>query len=462
MNNTKHYRDQQEAKQLQNRISSFMRDFKVGTLLHNNGIRKLRGVSPLTLFTVIFSLPFEGVNFSQGIVRNSSLGFKKDAAYDFLNNPKHNWRKFMLALVTTVVRFIDILTSDEREKVLIFDDSTYDRSRSKVVELLAWIYDHNSGRSLKGFKLLTLGWSDGNSFLPLDFVLCSSAKADKRLQGIKKKLDKRNCGYKRRVEALTKSTDHLETMVKRVLRLGIRADYILMDSWFSFPALLAALGKHLPVICMAKDMPNVFYRHKGRWVKLSKLYSMLRKRPGRAKILTSVVTETKKGQKVKIVFVRHRHKKRQWLAILSTRIDLPDEEIVRIYGKRWDIEVFFKMMKHYLNLERETQLRDYDGMVAHITIAMSRYIFLAFEQRCHDDPRTLGSLFFACSDEMKDLSLVEALQRLLSLAMEKIKSIGIVTEDVALALVDSVMSIAIDMLQTGQRLHLNNNVVTVN
>ena len=184
------------------------------------------------------------------------------------------------------------------------------------------------------------------------------------------------------------------------------------------------------------------------------------KRPGRAKILTSVVTETKKGQKVKIVFVRHRHKKRQWLAILSTRIDLPGEEIVRIYGKRWDIEVFFKMMKHYLNLERETQQRDYDGMVAHIIIAMSRYIFLAFEQRCHDDPRTLGSLFFACSDEMKDLSLVEALQRLLSLVMEKVKSIGIVTEDVALALVDSVMSIAIDMLQTGQRLHLNNNVVT--
>ncbi|MBM9513979.1 hypothetical protein [Desulfogranum marinum] len=51
------------------------------------------------------------------------------------------------------------------------------------------------------------------------------------------------------------------------------------------------------------------------------------------------------------------------------------------------------MMKHYLNLERETQLRDYDGMVAHINIAMSRYIFLSFEQRCHDDPRTLGSLF---------------------------------------------------------------------
>ena len=43
MNNTKQYLDQQEAIQLQNRIVSFMRDCKIGTLLHKNGIRKLRG-----------------------------------------------------------------------------------------------------------------------------------------------------------------------------------------------------------------------------------------------------------------------------------------------------------------------------------------------------------------------------------------------------------------------------------
>ena len=109
MNITKQYLDQQEAKQLQNRISSFLGDFRVGTLLHCNGIRKLRGVFPLTLFTVIFSLPFEGVNFSQGIVKNPNLGFKKDAAYDFLKNPKHNWRKFMLGLVAIVARFFDVM-----------------------------------------------------------------------------------------------------------------------------------------------------------------------------------------------------------------------------------------------------------------------------------------------------------------------------------------------------------------
>ena len=172
-----------------------------------------------------------------------------------------------------------------------------------------------------------------------------------------------------------------------------------------------------------------------------------------------MVVATKKEQKVRIVFVRHRHK-RQWLAILSTKIDLADEEIVRIYGKRWDIEVFFKMMKHYLNLERETQLRDFDGIIGHITIVMSRYVFLAFEQRCHDDPRTLGTLFFACSQERRDLSLVEAMQRLLSLALNKVRAAGILAEDTVLALVDAVMSVAVDMLQSGKKLSQNKNLIT--
>ncbi|RUM40682.1 MAG: hypothetical protein DSY70_03030 [Desulfobulbus sp.] len=46
----------------------------------------------------------QGINFSQGIVRSPNLGFKKDAAYDFRKNPKHNWRKFMLTLVAVVER----------------------------------------------------------------------------------------------------------------------------------------------------------------------------------------------------------------------------------------------------------------------------------------------------------------------------------------------------------------------
>jgi hypothetical protein len=460
MDHTQYYYEQQEAKQLHNRISSFLGDFKVGTLLNGSGIRKLRGAKPLAVFTAIFCLPFAGANFFRGIVNNQGLGFQKDTAYEFLKNSRYNWRRFLLSLVRLVVRFMDTLTHERREKVLIIDDSTYDRSRSKVVELLAWIRDHNTNRSLKGFRLLTLGWSDGSSFLPLDFVLCSSAKASKRVQGIRKEMDRRCCGYKRREEAMTKSTQHLANMVKRVLAWGIRADYLLMDSWFSFPTLLADLGKLLPVICMGKDMPNVFYRYQGQSLTLGRLFAKVKKRPGKAIILANVVVETAKKQKIKIVFVRHRNK-REWLAILSTKIDLTAEEIVRIYGKRWDIEVFFKMIKHHLNLEREMQMRDFDGIIAHITIVMSRYVFLAFEQRCHDDPRTLGSLFFACCQEQRDISLFEATQRLLSFACSKIRAAGTIAEETILAFVDAVMSHAVDIILTGKRLSSINHIISV-
>ena len=48
MNITKEYSEQQEAKQLQSRIYSFIGDYQVGTLLIKCGIRKLLTVEKLS------------------------------------------------------------------------------------------------------------------------------------------------------------------------------------------------------------------------------------------------------------------------------------------------------------------------------------------------------------------------------------------------------------------------------
>jgi hypothetical protein len=239
-------------------------------------------------------------------------------------------------------------------------------------------------------------------------------------------------------------------MLKRTLALGIRADYLLMDSWFCFASLVAKLSAHLPVICMDKDMTSNFYRYHGASLRLGKLYQQMKKRPGKARILTSVVLPMVNGPQVKIVFVRNRNS-RGWLALLSTDTTLPDEEVLRIYGKRWDIEVFFKMIKHHLNLEREVQLRDYDGLVAHTSLVFSRYMFLAVQQRFHHDPRSIGSLFYACCDEMKDLTLFDALHRLLTLALEKVRASGEFAESVINAMLDAIMGTAVAMIKSAQR-----------
>ncbi|MGB5884124.1 MAG: transposase, partial [Desulfobulbales bacterium] len=438
MKNNIEYEKQQEAIRLHNKIDTFFDNFTIGTLLNKSGIRKMRGISPVTLLKAIFILPFEGNNFFRGIVSDNRQEFKKDAAYELLKAPRYNWRKLLLLLAVRIVCVLGLLTDKDRKKVLIIDDSTYDRSHSKFVELLARVYDHSDKRYLRGFKMLTVGWSDGASFLPLDFVLLSSEKEKNRLQGITKDIDRRTCGYRRRKEAMTKATEQLDPMVRRVLAAGVDADYILMDSWFAFPSVIQTLHQHRPVICMLKDMPNNLYRHQNVHMRLGEIYRRVKKKAGKAKILASVLVETKAGLPVKIVFVRHRQK-RGWLAILSTEIELSAEEVVQIYGKRWDIEVFFKMTKHYLKLEKEVQLRDYDGLIGHATIVMLRYLFLAFEQRLHDDPRTLGSLFHACADEMKDLSILDALQRIMKLALDKVRSAGEFAENIIMEILDAVM-----------------------
>ena len=61
-------------------------------------------------------------------------------------------------------------------------------------------------------------------------------------------------------------------------------------------------------------------------------------------------------------------------------------------------------------------------------------------------------LFFACGEEIKDLSLIEALQRLLALALDKVRSSGTFAEDVVFAMIDAIMGAAIEFIQSSRRL----------
>ena len=103
--------------------------------------------------------------------------------------------------------YFDILTDRSRFKALVLDDSVIERNRSKAVELLAFVFDHVIGKSVRGFNLLTLGWTDGFSFIPVVFNMLSSAKQEKRFQGINPKIDKCTNGYKARISATMHKPD---------------------------------------------------------------------------------------------------------------------------------------------------------------------------------------------------------------------------------------------------------------
>jgi len=178
------------------------------------------------------------------------------------------------------------------------------------------------------------------------------------------------------------------------------------------------LKLNLYTIAMVKAMKKVYYNFQGTRMNLQNIYSSLRKKRGKAKILSSAIVSLgtdEDGNEIqaKIVFVRDRNRSRKWLALISTDTTLSDEEIIRIYGKRWDIEIFFKICKSYLNLAKESQGRSYDSMVAHTTIVFTRYIMLAVENRNNEDLRTIGGLFYLCCDGLQDIQFLEALQLLI-------------------------------------------------
>jgi hypothetical protein len=424
------------------KIDGFFNQFKIATSLHQCGIRKRHGHSVRTLILAIFTLPFVGENFFRGIATNDTLAFGKDAAYDVLKGCQSNWRKLLLGIGTKLYGFLNRLTDEDRESVLIVDDSPYDRSRSKSVELLSRVWDHSNGRFIKGFRMLTVCWSDGYSCLPLDFSLLSSADAKNRLCDNRKSMDKRCCAWQRRQEAVVKAPENLEAMVERILAAGVRARYLLMDSWFAMPATITALAKNINVIGMVKKTPKIHYEYNGHSMDVKAIYRQIKKRRGRAKILASALVKLKGGLPARLVFVRDR-RKTDWLALISTDLNLSDEDIVRIYGKRWDIEVFFKMAKQHLKLTKEMQCRDYDALVSHTTIVFLRYMFLAYQHRIETDDRTFGELFYACCDEVSDISFVESLYRIMTLAGNKLKKLRSYCEKTVAAFFDAVMTTAL-------------------
>jgi hypothetical protein len=434
--------------QLSSKVDRFFNKYHIGSLLKKSNFVKECGFTCLELLTFIFSLVFGQKNLYQTLQKEDDSGRPgKDTVYRFLKSSRYNWRRFLLLLSCGLIESnLNPLTDEDREKVLIFDDSLFSRARSKTVELLANVRDHTTGKYVRGFRMLTLGWSDGNTFIPMAFSLLSSEKKSNRYTEMNEKIDKRTAGFHRRKESIQKAPEVLVDLLQQALRAGAKASYVLFDSWFSFPVTIKKVyDQGIHVICMLKSMHRVYYGYEGQQLTLNALYKAVRKKRGRAKILASVIVslgtnEQGKEVKAKVLFVRDRRCKKKWLALLSTDLDLPNDEIVRIYGKRWDIEVFFKMTKSYLRLAKEFQGRSYDMMVAHTSIVFARYMLLALESRETEDPRTLGHLFYDCCDELEDLKFASAILLLMDLFKAAVQEVLVLTEEKFKELFDKFIS----------------------
>lgn len=127
--------------------------------------------------------------------------------------------------------------------------------------------------------------------------------------------------------------------------------------------------------------------------------------------------------------VRNRANRKDWLALICTDTTLSEEEIIRIYGKRWDIEVFFKTCKSFLNLGSEYHGLSYDALTAHVALVFTRYMLMSVAKRNDEDERTLGELFFYMVDEVADITFNQSVRILMEAMIASVKQIFQATED---------------------------------
>ena len=133
-------------------------------------------------------------------------------------------------------------------------------------------------------------------------------------------------------------------LLKTALGSGHQAKYVLFDSWFSNPKqILDVKELGLNVIAMVKRSSKRNYIFEGKQMNIKKIFASCKKQRGRSKYLLSVpvkVGQDKNGDNgidARIVCVRNRNKHKDWIAIICTDMGLSEQDIIRIYGHRWDI-----------------------------------------------------------------------------------------------------------------------------
>ena len=125
-------------------------------------------------------------NFTSRTVRNN------------LNDGRINWQRLICQVGSHLIKHLRPFIDRRRRLALIIDDTLFSREYATQTELLARVFDHDKQLYIKGYRALTLGWSDANTFLPINFALMSSKKPQNVLGKSAKTTDQRTIAGRRR------------------------------------------------------------------------------------------------------------------------------------------------------------------------------------------------------------------------------------------------------------------------
>lgn len=173
-----------------------------------------------------------------------------------------NFKSFAkLVYLPTILRRINLTRNHGfKPLALIVDDTPFPRANSYHSEGVAKDYDHANHTYYRGFKALTLGWSDTNTLLPLMMSLVSSTTDRTPFKSFKLIM----IVGKRRELAMCDKNSVTLTMIDQACLADIKASYVLCDSWYASPKMMLDLRqRNLHGVAMFKRN-NTYFLYRGR------------------------------------------------------------------------------------------------------------------------------------------------------------------------------------------------------
>jgi len=410
------------------RIDRAFRMLNFKTQLNRAKIKKKDGYHAAHLLFKLILLPLLKIHTINSFCQKQWYHWciaKKDAFYRFKHRP-FRWRSFMYQVLNKISEMLNFEKYPLQDRYFVIDDSPIGK-RGKNLENVSFIYDHSLGRSVLGYCIVTLGLFNGDNFYPVDFAYRFGKKRHPR--SCEEKIgDPRSISGQMSYEAKhIGKVDLALKMVQRAFDRGIRAGYVLFDSWYAWPSLINAIrniSNKLHVICRLKNS-KVLYEHKGKKYQLKELYQKIKptlKKDSRTGLLLTraIVKLPGSDEEAVIVFSKGYHEPDQdtvegkkkdqqpsWVAFLSTNTGLHASTIIKKYIKRWTIEVCFKECKQLLGLGKE-QSNDFNCQVFSTTATFLRYNLMSFLNE-KEKLNTLGELFQQLADESATISYAQRL-----------------------------------------------------
>jgi len=401
----------------------------VGSILRES---KSKGVCPKKIFLTLFLFPFFGISNIFSWVRsglNENDQSKKDIYYSLINNPRIDWRRIVNHFSRGFVNTIRSKSSDgptETPRCMIIDDTTLEKT-GKRMEFIGKVFDHCTHSYPLGMKVLTLGWWDSKSFIPLDFSI-HHEPGKKKNRGLKAhelkeqytKSRLQDCpSIKRIAELSINKIDQAIDMIGKAIKRGFVPQYVLADSWFITDGVIKSVLSMqtektgpLHVLGLMKSNRKVVYN--GKTCNSDVLPDLLRERIKNCTKLKCKYISVKvvyKETPLKVFFVKM-NGQQSWKVLISTDERLTFMNAMKYYQIRWTIEVFFRDAKQHLMLGK-CQSNDFDAHLATISLAFMHYIVLALGKR-FEDYETMGVMFKAFKDFLLEKTLLERIWALLT------------------------------------------------